>query len=76
MNRLIILILTLFLLNNCSLNKNSRLWQEKESDTVAQKNITKLFTDSELVVEEFNPELKLDLNNIKTNNKIIDNKNN
>jgi len=75
-NRLIILILTLFLLNNCSLNKNSRLWQEKESDTVAQKNITKLFTDSELVVEEFNPELKLDLNNIKTNNKIIDNKNN
>ena len=76
MNRLIILILTLFLLNNCSLNKNSRLWQEKESDTVAQKNITKLFTNSELVVEEFNPELKLDLNNIKTNNKIIDNKNN
>ena len=76
MNRLIILILTLFLLNNCSLNKNSRLWQEKESDTVAQKNITKLFTDSELVVEEFNPELKLDLNNIKINNKIIDNKNN
>jgi len=75
-NRLIILILTLFLLNNCSLNKNSRLWQEKESDTVAQKNITKLFTDSELVVEEFNPELKLDLNNIKINNKIIDNKNN
>ena len=76
MNRLIILILTLFLLNNCSLNKNSRLWQEKESDTVAQKNITKLFTNSELVVEEFNPELKLDLNNIKINNKIIDNKNN
>jgi outer membrane protein assembly factor BamB len=75
-NRLIILILTLFLLNNCSLNKNSRLWQEKESDTVAQKNITKLFTNSELVVEEFNPELKLDLNNIKINNKIIDNKNN
>ena len=76
MNRLTILILALFLLNNCSLNKNSRLWQEKESETVAQKNITKLFTVTELVVEEFNPELKLDLNNIKTNNKIIDNKNN
>ena len=75
MNRLLILIISLFFLNNCSLNENSSIWQNKEVDTKNPKNIKKVFSEKK-VVTQFNQELKLDLSKIKINNKIEDNRNN
>ena len=75
MNRLLILTISLFFLNNCSLNENSSIWQNKEVDTKNPKNIKKVFSEKK-VVTQFNQELKLDLSKIKINNKIEDNRNN
>ena len=44
MNKLIIFLLSLFLLNNCSLNKNSKIWEEEEIN-LENKNIKKVFLD-------------------------------
>ena len=76
MIRVVILILSLFLLNHCSFNENSRIWKEKEKNLETQKNIKKIFLEEKKISSEFNQELKLDLTKIKTNTKIIDNKNN
>ena len=76
MTRVIILILSLFLLNHCSFNENSRIWKDKEKNLESKKNIKKVYSEQKKISSEFNQELKLDLTKIKTNNKIIDNKNN
>ncbi|MDB3982629.1 PQQ-like beta-propeller repeat protein [Candidatus Pelagibacter sp.] len=76
MNRLIILLLTLFFLNNCSLNENSKIWIDKEKNLENKKNIKKVFSEKKKIITEFNQELRLDLTKIKINNKIVDNKNN
>jgi len=74
--RVIILIISLILLNHCSFNENSRIWKNKEKNFETEKNIKKVFSEEKKISSEFNQELKLDLTKIKTNNKIIDNKNN
>jgi len=74
-NKLIIFLLSLFLLNNCSLNENSKIWKEKERN-LENKNIKKVSLDKKKITSEFNQELNLDLAQIQTNNKIIDNQNN
>ena len=76
MTRVIILILSLFLLNHCSFNENSRIWKDKEKNLEPVKNIKKVFSEEKKISSEFNQELKLDLTKIKTNKKIKDNKNN
>ena len=76
MNRILILIIALIFLNQCSLNENSRIWKDKEKKLEAQKNIKKVFLEDKKITTEFNQELKLDLSIIKFNNKIIDNENN
>jgi len=75
-NRIIILIIALIFLNQCSFKENSRIWKDKENKLDAQKNIKKVFLEDKKITSEFNQELKLDLSIIKFNNKIIDNKNN
>jgi outer membrane protein assembly factor BamB len=74
-NKILILILALIILNNCSLNENSRIWKNKEEKFESQKNIKKVFSDDKRVVIEFNQKLNLDLKHINTSNKITDNKN-
>ena len=74
MNRLIILIISIFFLNQCSLNDNSSLWKEKKIEN--QSSIKKLFSEDKKIITELNQELRLDFSKIKINNKIIDNKNN
>lgn len=76
MNRLILLFCTIFLLNNCSFNENSRIWKDKESPLENKENVTKIFADEQNVSVELNPDISLDLRNIKLSNKIIDNQNN
>ena len=75
MNRLIILLLSLFLLNNCSLNENSKIWKEKEKNS-GNRNIEKVFLDKKIITSEFNEELKVDLGKVRSNKKTIDNQNN
>jgi len=75
-NRIIILIIALIFLNQCSFKENSRIWKDKENKLDAQKNIKKVFLEDKKIATEFNQELKLDLSIIKFNNKITDNENN
>ncbi|MDC3101942.1 PQQ-binding-like beta-propeller repeat protein [Candidatus Pelagibacter sp.] len=76
MNRLVILLIALIFINNCSLNENSRIWKDKEKELFAQSKLKKVFAEDKIDVQEFNQELNLDLSTIKTNNKFIDNQNN
>ena len=76
MNRIIILIIALIFLNQCSFKENSRIWKDKDNKLEDQKNIKKVFLEDKKITTEFNQELKLDLSVIKSNNKVTDNKNN
>ena len=76
MNKLIIILIAFIFLNNCSFNENSKIWKNKDQESSQDQNIKKIFTDEKTTVTEFNKILKLDLSNLKTNNKINDNKNN
>ena len=76
MNKLIIILIAFIFLNNCSFNEDSKIWKNKDQDLSQNQNIKKIFADEKTTVTEFNKVLKLDLSNLKTNNKINDNKNN
>lgn len=76
MNRLVLLSITLFFLNHCSLNENSRVWKDDQKEFSNKSNIKKVFDEENLVIQEFNKELNLDLSLIKINSKFIDNQNN
>ena len=76
MNRLIFIFILFVGLNNCSLNENSRIWNDKEKKINSEKIIVKIDEKDKKIVSEFNQELKLDLSSIKSNNKITDNQNN
>tara|TARA_B110000037_G_scaffold217105_1_gene277428 strand:- start:1004 stop:2302 length:1299 start_codon:yes stop_codon:yes gene_type:complete len=75
-NKLIIFILSIFFLNQCSFKESSPLWNDKEKKIDTQINIKEIFSDNKKIVSEFNKDLKLDLTKIKTKNIIVDNKNN
>ena len=76
MNRLIILLIALFFINNCSLNENSRIWKDKKKEISTHSKLKKVFAEDKIEVQEFNQGLNLDLSVIKTNKKFIDNQNN
>ena len=76
MNRLVILLIALFFINNCSLNENSRIWKDKDKELSTQPNLKKVFEEKNIEVQEFNQLLKIDLSNIVTNNKFVDYQNN
>jgi outer membrane protein assembly factor BamB len=74
-NKLIIIVISLVFLNHCSLNENSRIWKEKDQKIDNPKNVKKIFSEEKKITIELNQELKLDFSKSKTNNKIVDNKN-
>ena len=76
MNKLIIILIAFIFLNNCSFNEDSKIWKNKDQDLSQDQNIKQIFADEKTTVTELNKALKLDLSNLKTNNKINDNKNN
>ena len=75
MNKFIILIISFFFLTHCSFNEATDFWKDKKIKKENQKNIKKVLSKEKKITSEFNRELKLDLSKIKTNKKIIDNKN-
>tara|TARA_B100001057_G_scaffold497772_1_gene602859 strand:- start:313 stop:1605 length:1293 start_codon:yes stop_codon:yes gene_type:complete len=62
------------LLNNCSLNDNSKIWKNKENKFETNKNFKKIFVEEKKDISEFNPSLKLNLS--INENKTIFNENN
>ena len=76
MNKFFFTLIIFVLLNNCSLNENSQIWNKKENKSDINNKSVKVLTDEKKVVLEFNKELRLDLSGILTSNKIIDNQNN
>ena len=76
MNKLIFILITIVLLNNCSFNENSRIWKDKDDNTEINKNTKKFIINEKKIVTEFNKELKLDLSSIKTDKKKFYNLNN
>jgi len=60
-NRIQILILLFFLISNCSLNENSRIWNKKEEDTSLNQNQVKILDEKIKVQKEFNSSLKINL---------------
>ena len=76
MNRLIVLILSIFFLNQCSFNKNSPIWEGEKKEIETKAHLKNVFLKEKKITTELNQDLKLDLKNIQTNNKIVDNKNN
>ena len=76
MNRVFVSLFVLFFLNNCSFNENSSIWNKKNTKPANKKNIKEVLITKKIIAEEFNAELKLDLNKVKSNNKITDLQNN
>ena len=74
MNKVVFLILSLFILSNCSLKEKSSLWN-KDKKTENQKNIKQILTIEKNIVNEFNQDLKLDLSKISLNNEFNNNRN-
>ena len=76
MTRLFLLILTLFLVSNCSVKENFGIWNKEEENLENQKKIKKLFSEDKKIITEFNPELKLDISKLQFKENIVDNQNN
>ena len=76
MNRLIVLIISIFFLTQCSVGEKINPWKGGEKKIEKVKKIKRVLTNEEKIINEFNENLKLDLTNIKTNNTIVDNRNN
>ena len=76
MNKLIIILITLVFLNNCSFNENSKIWNEKDKDLENKKNIKKVFSEENKITTEFNKDLKLKISFNNKNNKVAENQNN
>ena len=74
MNKVVFLILSLFILSNCSLKEKSSLWN-KDEKTENQKNIKQILTIEKNIVNEFNQDLKLDLSKISLHNEFNNNRN-
>ena len=76
MNRLIVLIISIFFLTQCSISEKVNPWKDEKKKIEKVKKIKKVLSDDKKIITEFNQDLMLDLTNIKTNNKVNDNKNN
>ena len=71
MNRILIFVLIPFFLFNCSLNKDSKLWNEKDKNIEENndKNIKKVLVEKKKKLKELNSSLKLNLSQNPQNNK-------
>ncbi len=62
MNRIFYLLFFIFLINACSLNKNSKFWTSSQNLVKEDKvEIKKVFTEETILEKEFNPNLKIKL---------------
>jgi len=74
-NKIILTFIFIFLAS-CSLNKNSKLWNEKDKEVIKEKKQTKILVEEKKELNELNAFISLNLSVINYNNKITDNLNN
>ena len=71
------LVITLsFFLVNCSLNENSKIWNNKDKIANKDKNIQIILDEKREIPKELNSNLKLNIQKINLNNGIFNNYNN
>ena len=75
MIRIIIFFLLPFILANCSLNEDSKIWNKNKKVNI-DKKIEVLFEEKKISYNELNPNINLNLLKVDTQNKTLDNKNN
>ncbi len=76
MNKLIVLFFFFILINNCSLNENSKLWKDKQKKLSSENNTKEVLSSQKTIISEFNQNLKLNLSFISSNNNTNINYNN
>ena len=74
MNKIIYLLIFLFFISACSLNKNSKFWTSSQN-IVKENNIDikEIFTEEKALEKEFNPGLKIKLSKKVNNNLLFQN---
>ncbi len=75
MNRIILALISIFLIG-CSLNENSKLWNEKDKIIKKDTNKKKILVKEKKELKELNASISLNLVVTKYNNKINNNLNN
>ena len=75
MIRIFIFFLFPFILANCSLNENSKIWNKNKKLNI-DRNTKIIFAEKKISYNELNPNISLNLSQINIQNKILDNKNN
>ena len=75
MSKLPLLIIILFLVNACSINKKQGLWSKEKPDDKEIENVKIILTKQIRVEQEFNPNLKIKVSVGKFNKKFTNNKN-
>ena len=75
MIRILILFLLPFILANCSLNEDSKIWNKNKKVNI-DKKIEVLFEEKKISYNELNPNISLNLLKVDIQNKTLDNKNN
>ena len=75
MTRIFILFLLPLILANCSFNENSKIWNKNKKLNI-DKNTKIIFAEKKISYNELNPNISLNLSQIKIQNKILDDKNN
>jgi len=74
--KIFLLTIFSFLLVNCSLNENSKIWSKKKNVSNKDKNIQIILDEKKEIPKELNSKFKLNLSNIKFSNNIFDDYNN
>ena len=75
-NKITLLVLLFLLFNNCSLNKNSKFWNQEKSNIKEQENVKKILIKEIRKEEEFYPSLEIEISDIKLSKSFNNNQNN
>ena len=76
MNKILLLILILFLTSNCSTNKKKSFWGKENSNVDKIETIKTILTKQVKKEQEFNPTLEIKISNGKLNKNFDNNQNN
>ena len=68
MIRIKLIILSFVFFSNCSLNENSRIWNNEKNKAQQNESLLKVFTEKKQLIKEFNPSFKVILKNINLKN--------
>ena len=57
MIKIFAIFFSFILINNCSFNSNSRIWNDQKNENAQNKNIVEIFDTKEIITKEFNPSI-------------------